>query len=123
MTDRCMPKKAYPVVREIRRLVPKPKELPEPEGPGGSTEPCLGWDRGEGPEGAHDLCCPLGLLPYALNERPSDQDDFRYEGNFEESCHFSFSEATAFFVWWDSQHDAEAAVEEVWEKPLDPEGE
>lgn len=118
MTDSCMPKEAWPVVQEIRRLVPKPKELPEPEDPGDSAEPCLGWDRGRG---SHELYCPLGLLPYALEPRPSDQDNFSYEGNFERTCHFNMSEAAAFFVWWDSQHDAAAAVEEVWEKSLDPE--
>ena len=104
-----IPKEAWPVVLEIRKLAPKPEELPIPKCPGeGAEEPCLGWDRGF----ITDPKCPLGFLPYARQGRPWDVDDF-WKG-----CPFTSDQAREFWVWWDRQHDAALAVEEVWEKPL-----
>ncbi len=107
-----IPKIAWPVVEEIRRLVPKPDELPTPESPGkGAPKPCLGWGWSDGP----NICfyCPLGLLPYALGDRPTMDCQYQFDAR-----PFYLTEAEVFWRWWDDQRDPEKAVAEVWEKEL-----
>lgn len=105
-----IPTAARPVVEEIRRLVPKPDELPVPGNSGlGFTNPCFGWccDAGH--------CCPLGLLPYALGDRPVQDRHYQLDAD---DLPFSSAEAESFWRWWDAQRDAEKAVAEVWDEEL-----
>lgn len=107
-----IPRKARPVVEEIRRLVPKPDELPVPEAFGArQLYNCLGWNR-EDDGGVQEHRCPLGFLPYALTGRPGVAEEF------DDDCPFSVDQAEEFWIWWDVQSDAERAVAEVWDEEL-----
>ena len=101
-----IPKKALPVVREIRDLVPKPKMLPKLSEfqMEHATYTCLGFNKSDS--------CPMGLLPYALADRP-------HADEFGDLCPLTHLEVEAFFTWWDEQRDAEQAVADVWENSLE----
>lgn len=103
-----IPKEAWPVVEEIRRHVPRPEELPTPRMEEYNIpDPCLVWEHD-----GKDAKCPMGLLSYALVDRPNSALDFDVE------CSFNDEQIRKFWTWWDTQKDAKEAVAEVWEKTL-----
>jgi hypothetical protein len=93
-----LPPAAQPVVDILRRNVPRPKELPKPDG---GLPPFLRW------KGALGGRCPMGLLEGAV-ATPTCSNEF---------CHRAESAAVAVFAgWWDHlrAEDAAEAVELIW---------
>lgn len=89
-----IPKAAMPVVRALRRDVPRPEHLPFKYQPSCA----LRWPR---------FICPMGLHPKATDRVPMTKDDFPI-------C--SEKAIVAFYCWWDAQTDAKAATDAVWPK-------
>jgi hypothetical protein len=81
---RPIPKAAMPVVRILRRDVPRPKKI------------AFRWS----------VRCPLGLHPKAISLTPVDRVGFP-------PCQSNWA-ITAFYLWWDDQTDAKAAVNAMW---------
>lgn len=88
-----IPKEAMPVVRVLRRDVPRPKKMPV----GGS------WCKRD------RFYCPMGLHPESDVPAPSDYVCFAG------GC-CSQKAVDAFFMWWDGLENDEyaAAVDVVW---------
>ena len=91
-----IPKAARPVVKIIRRDVPRPKTLPAALYTGLQGYKCLRWADGK---------CPMGMHKLAKSKTPIAP------GSFPE-C--SEEEISAFAVWWDRQRSAQKAVDAVW---------
>lgn len=96
-----IPKLAFPVVRAIRKDVPRPNMLPI------SVE----YRRHERPRFLrwNFKCCPMGLHPLSTVGAPIDPSGFPVKGC--EMVHI-----LQFVGWWDQQTDAQAAVDAVWGK-------
>jgi hypothetical protein len=91
-----IPKAAMPVVRILRRDVPRPKELPRTTAVVTVDSPMLRFcDR-----------CPMGMHPQARHSAPETTKTFP-------PCK-SNKEIEAFYIWWDAQTDAKAATDAVW---------
>ena len=87
---RPIPKAARPVVRVLRRDVPKPTRM-------------IGWWI----KTKERSGCPMGLHPKSLQQTPSFQSEFAGGLCSEKSV-------MAFAYWWDEQQDYKAAVNAVW---------
>lgn len=94
MLTEPIPKAAMPVVRVIRRDVPRPKKLPTLFGRSLALRFCR-------------FHCPMGLHPKAKDRTPIVRADFP-------PC--SDMAIAAFYSWWDAQTDAKAATDAVWPK-------
>lgn len=94
-----LPKAAMPAVKEIRKRIPRPNNLPS-EPPGYHV---LRWTHPI----SHKFCCPLGLHPENV-DRPTAVSITGKPG-LSEAC-------GAFWHWWDAQTDPQAAVDAVWGK-------
>jgi hypothetical protein len=95
-----IPSAARPVVEIIRREVRRPRRLPKPFAGKG----CLRWWPGG--------FCPLGMIPRAINPTPVGAWGFKDPVL---GVPVLGDEAIgAFWMWWDAQTDARAAVEAVW---------
>ena len=105
-----IPLEAMPIVEKIRKEVPRPPVLPK-FWPG--TVEKLRFLPDFAPSArVGGLCCPMGLLPEALNSTPvrAFQIGLPYA-----SVYSADDKAVqAFYQWWDKQKDAEAAVNTVW---------
>ena len=86
-----IPAAAMPVVRILRRDVPRPKRLPTMR-----IDEVLRFK-------SH--CCPMGLHPRATNEEPCFKNHF--------PCRSDHA-IQEFGFWWDAQTDAKAATDAVW---------
>ena len=94
-----IPKAARPVVKIIRREVPRPKTLPIAANimyPGPSNYACFRWADGK---------CPMGMHRLAKSKSPIVPGSFP-------KC--SPEEIFAFATWWDRQNSAQEAVDAVW---------
>ena len=98
-----IPTAAMPVVRVLRREVPRPRRLPVAI-MSSVVEPCLRWVGGFN-SGADDAC-PMGLHPDAHCGSPDSIATFPLGG--------TNTAVIAFWQWWDVQSDARAAVDAVW---------
>ena len=100
MLTRKIPEVAMSVVEEIRRNVKKPQTLPlSLDQRDGSS---LRWGRGKGM-----FFCPMGLHPKSDHNIPMASGDFAGGVCSDEAV-------KAFFMFWDQQSDAQAAVDAVW---------
>ena len=96
-----IPKRAMPVIEVLRRDVKRPSEPPTP------WHGCdLRWNKKP-----HSRC-PMGLHPFSRDDVPTEREDFLFVGVHQRHIQ-------AFYLWWDRQTDAAAAVEAVW--PTQPE--
>ena len=89
-----IPAEAMPVVEVLRRDVPRPETLPE------FRNTRLRWGRTSRRFGK----CAMGLHPKAWHDTPMTEDTFPAPE----------SAVVAFYGWWDSQTDPQAAVDAVW---------
>lgn len=96
MPKLTIPAAAMPVVKVLRRDVPRPRTLPEAIYP-----KCRGlrWD----------MSCPMGLHKASSHRTP-----YRPESFAAGEC--SAKAVKAFADWWDRQAEAKAAVDAVWPK-------
>jgi len=110
---RPIPKRALPIVRELRRKVPIPDTLPE------IYRYVLRWmtDRVYLYEGCNKLnickrlTCPMGMHPLSARITPAAGMDFA-------NSKFDTATVRCFYKWWDEQTDAQAAVNAVWKDPI-----
>lgn len=101
MTPLTIPEAAQPIAELIREKVPRPA----------AHEVHIrqtGVIRFRSLGAAH---CPMGLLPCAWAVEPTTPEDFDRENRPSED------EIVAFYLWWDAQRDAEAAMDAVWGEP------
>lgn len=107
---RPLPAIALPVVEELRRIVPRPRDLPDFDAAHHDGRPfpdsILCW-RNDGGE----PCCPMGLHPQAGKAKPCHEDDFMVLDLEIEAAERA---VVAFREWWDEQRDEAAAVAAVW---------
>lgn len=98
-----IPKEAMPIVRYIRKKVPRPKKLPY------NLAGSLRWKiRYPGCDMPID-CCPMGMLPESTVESPITTYDFE-----KDIKGFTDISIEAFAKWWDEQTNAKKAIEELW---------
>jgi hypothetical protein len=99
-----IPRAAIPVVKILRRDVPRPNKLPVDvfAERGGSL---LRWEMGT--EEIPRNCCPMGLHPKASVSCPVWRCDFPID---------SAAAIDAFGGWWDSisERDAKEAMDAIW---------
>jgi len=98
-----IPKLAMPIVKILRRDVPRPRTYPRTDS---STSGFARWP----PSSTSFLPisrCPMGFHPLSLSATPATSDSFNVKG-----CHTIH--VKAFFRWWDSQLHPRRAVEAVW---------
>lgn len=94
-----IPDDAMPVVKILRRDVPKPTTLPTSMWQGSIES--LRWE-----EGTRQPSCPMGLHKDATRPCPICSLDFPA----------SNTAIRAFYRWFDSQTDAQATVDAIWPK-------
>lgn len=101
-----IPEAAIPMRDFIRKMVPKPEELPESK----KTEYGVRALRWQSKRWYGLACCPMGLLSSAKNPSPADNTQFTGidEDWLTELCVIDFGH------WWDSHTDPKEAVEAVW---------
>lgn len=99
-----IPVQALPVVRVLRRDVPRPKELPRLARCAAAVATKRRYILRFWPPKNHLLCCPMGLHPATPHAEPTPGDGFPASDEAVE----------AFAYWWDTQTDAQAAVDAVW---------
>ena len=97
-----IPPSAKKIVKIIRKDIPRPEELPKPEG---IMYPGFRWENG---------CCPMGLHPDSDSPAPT-----RWLSYAPKIPYFAINE---FGIWWDTQGDAEAAMNAVWGEEQGEEG-
>ena len=91
-----IPKAARPVVKIIRRDVPRPKTLPVAMYQARRDYQSLRWANGK---------CPMGMHKLAKSKTPITFGSFP-------KC--SEKEIFEFAIWWDRQSSAQEAVDAVW---------
>lgn len=91
-----IPEEAMPVVKILRRDVPRPKTMPRREG---RWNPELRW---------HGRC-PIGIHPAAKSKEPGSIWAWPVPGVTDRNI-------LAFVDWWDQlkSHQARAAVDLIW---------
>ncbi len=110
LTER-IPDAALPMVLAIRRLVPRRETLPVLHRMPNSGKSYLRWIL-PGWEGRRMQHCPMGFLPGA--EVPSPSCFAHLAVRDESGVLLGNLEIHDFWVWWDTQTDAAAAVDAVW---------
>lgn len=103
-----IPSEAMPMVYELRKSVPRPKELPHPRWENLGKDDGLVWEFKR---------CALGLHPNAKNSRPVWSLHFNPQLYLDGMNRSETDDAiSAFWGWWDKQDDPQAAVDAVWPK-------
>ena len=102
-----IPKLALPIVKIIRRDVPRPDGVPslfKERHPGTKSNGVLRWRGSTG-----GWCCPMGLHPLANSNAPVSTESFPVAGCGSENI-------KVFGNWWDSLVKVRAAMDAVWGK-------
>lgn len=121
MLTRAIPKEAMEIVVVLRATVSRPRQYPKliPLVHDDTGKPVLRWPltrarRKEINNGNPGHCCPMGLCELANCPAPANPHTF---GDF------GYNEIRSMGIWWDEQADAKAAVDAVWPKGANDEGE
>ncbi len=105
-----LPEDAMPVIKVIRRDIPRPDWKKFHGNDSGGTALRIRFNH-PNPKIGLRICCPMGMHEKASNNCP--QTDVEFLGDAWKEV-MGWGTVGTFYRWWDEQKDPEAAVQAVW---------